>query len=166
MKILSIDASTRSTGIAIGEKSLLQSHSCITASSKEVRKRIIKMRDQLSNIIKTNNIDKIIMQEVRPEYNSHTNKVLMWLQAVIIIAAYEINPAIQYEFINASQWRAALKIKQGRGIKRDQVKNSDIEYVKNKYNITVNDDEADAICIFDAYWVKEKKENDNEINWE
>ena len=106
------------------------------------------------------------MQEVRPEYNSHTNKVLMWLQAVIIIAAYEINPAIQYEFINASQWRAALKIKQGRGIKRDQVKNSDIEYVKNKYNITVNDDEADAICIFDAYWTKENKKNNNEINWE
>lgn len=102
------------------------------------------------------------MQEVRPEYNSHTNKVLMWLQAVIIIAAYEINPKIQYEFINPSQWRAALKIKQGRGIKRDQVKISDIQYVKNKYNITVNDDEADAICIFDAYWEK----NDNEINWE
>ena len=102
------------------------------------------------------------MQEVRPEYNSHTNKVLMWLQAVIIIAAYEINPKIQYEFINPSQWRAALKIKQGRGIKRDQVKISDIQYVKNKYNITVNDDEADAICIFDAYWEK----NNNEINWE
>lgn len=162
MKILTIDASTRSTGWSIGQNNNLQQHGYIIASSKEVRKRIIKMRDELSKIIKNNNIDKIIMQEVRPEYNSHTNKVLMWLQAIIIIVAYEINPKIEYEFINASQWRAALKIKQGRGIKRDQVKTSDIQYVKNKYNITVNDDEADAICIFDAYWEK----NNNEINWE
>ena len=162
MKILAIDSSTKSTGFSIGQNSTLQQHGCITASSKDVEKRIIKMRDQLSKVIKSNNIDKIVMQEVRPEYNSHTNKVLMWLQAVIIIAAYEINPKIQYEFINPSQWRAALKIKQGRGIKRDQVKISDIQYVKNKDNITVNDDEADAICIFDAYWEK----NNNEINWE
>lgn len=162
MKILTIDGSTHSTGWSIGQNSNLQQHGCITASSKDVIKRIIKMRDGISEIIKNNKIDKIIMQEVRPDFGTHTTKVLLWLQAVIIIAAYEINPKIKYEFINASQWRAALKIKQGRGVKRNQVKISDIEYVKNKYNITVNDDQADAICIFDAYWEK----NNNEINWE
>ena len=162
MKILTIDGSTHATGWSIGENTILQQHGCITASSKAVEKRIIKMRDQLSEIIKNNKINKIIMQEVRPDFGTHTTKVLMWLQAVIIISAYEINPKIEYEFVSASEWRAALKIKQGRGIKREQVKMSDIEYVKNKYNITVNDDQADAICIFDAYCEK----NDNEINWE
>ena len=44
-------------------------------------------------------------------------------------------------------------MRQGRGIKRDNLKNQDIEYVKNQYNIIVNDDEADAICLFDAYWI-------------
>jgi hypothetical protein len=34
------------------------------------------------------------MEEVRPEYNSHTMKVLMWLQAAIVIAAFEIDPKI------------------------------------------------------------------------
>ena len=58
------------------------------------------------------------MEEVRPEYNSHTNKVLMWLQAVIVVTAYEIDSNIEYEFVGASAWRAALKIKQGRGVKR------------------------------------------------
>lgn len=86
----------------------------------------------------------------------------MWLQAVIVVAAYEIDPKIQCEFIGASSWRAALKIKQGRGIKRESLKQQDIQYVQNKYNIKVNDDEADAICIFDAYW----ETIDNEINWE
>ena len=162
MKILSLDNSTKSTGYAIGANGKLESYGCITASSKDVVKRIIKMRDQLSKIIKDNKIDKIVMQEVRPQYNSHTNKVLMWLQAVIVVAAYQINAKIQFEFIQAVQWRATLKIKQGRGVTREKLKPQDIQYVEDKYNIKVNDDEADAICIFDAYWQK----FDNEINWE
>jgi len=38
-----------------------------------------------------------------------------------------------------------------------------MDYVFNKYNLKVNDDEADAICIFDAYNIKDKEKN--EINW-
>ena len=162
MRILSLDLSTKSSGWCIGQNGSLETHGCITASSRDVIKRIIKMRDQLSKIIKNNKIDKIIMEEVRSEYNSHTNKVLMWLQAIIVITAYEIDSNIEYQFVGASTWRAALKIKQGRGVKRQVLKPQDIQYVQNKYNIQVNDDQADAICIFDAYWQK----FDNEINWE
>ena len=162
MRILSLDLSTKSSGWCVGQNGSLEAHGCITASSRDVIKRIIKMRDQLSKIIKNNKIDKIVMQQVRPQYNSHTNKVLMWLQAIIVVAAYEINPKIECQFIGASTWRAALKIKQGRGVKREQLKPQDIYYIKNKYNIKVNDDEADAICIFDAYHQK----FNNEINWQ
>lgn len=162
MRILSLDLSTKSSGWCIGQNGSLETHGCITASSRDVVKRIIKMRDQFSKLIKNNKIDKIIMEEVRPQYNSHTNKVLMWLQAIIVVTAYEINPKIEYQFIGASTWRAALKIKQGRGIKRQALKPQDIQYVQDKYNVKVNDDEADAICIFDAYWQK----FDNEINWQ
>lgn len=162
MRVLAIDASTHSTGWCVGEDGSLEAHGCITASSRDVVKRIIKMRDQLSKLIKNNKIDKIIMEEVRPEYNSHTNKVLMWLQAVIVVTAYQIDSNIEYEFVGASEWRAALKIKQGRGVKRQALKPQDIQYVKDKYGITVNDDQADAICIFNAYYEK----FDNQINWE
>ena len=160
--ILTLDLSTRQSGFALGVDGVLQQHGYILVSGKQPIKRIIKMRDQLTKIIKTYKIDKIIMEEVRPEYNSHTMKVLMWLQAAIVIAAFEINPKIQCEFIGASSWRARIKLHQGRGIKRDNLKSQDIEYVKNKYNITVNDDQADAICLFDAYWIQ----FNNEINWE
>ena len=162
MRVLTLDASTHSTGWCVGEDGSLETHGCITASSRDVVKRIIKMRDQLSKLIKNNKIDKIIIEEVRPEYNSHTNKVLMWLQAVIVVAAYQIDSHIEYEFVGANEWRAALKIKQGRGVKRQALKPQDIQHVENKYRLSVNDDEADAICIFDAYWQK----FDNEINWE
>lgn len=50
----------------------------------------------------------------------------MWLQATIAVRTYEINPKIECDFIGASTWRAALKIKQGRGIKRNDLKPQDI----------------------------------------
>lgn len=45
MRILSLDLSTHSSGYAIGEDGSLETHGCITASSRDVVKRIIKMRD-------------------------------------------------------------------------------------------------------------------------
>ncbi len=45
MRILSLDLSTRSSGFALGEDGSLEDHGCITASSRDVVKRIIKMRD-------------------------------------------------------------------------------------------------------------------------
>lgn len=162
MKILTLDLSTKSSGFAIGQDGSLIQHGCVTASSRDVIKRIIKMREQLSTLIKNNKIDKIIMEEVRPDYNAHTGKVLMWLQSAIVIAAYQINSKIECQFISANEWRAALKIRQGRGVKRQQLKPQDVQYVQDKYNILVNDDQADAICLFDAYWIS----FDNEINWE
>lgn len=162
MKILSLDLSTKSSGWCVGEDGVIKSHGCITASSKDVIQRIIKMRSQLSVIIQKNKIDKIVMEQVRPDFNSHTSKVLMWLQAAIAIAAHQINPKIQFQFIGPSEWRAALKFKQGRGVKRDNLKSQDIQYVKDKYGINVNDDQADAMCLLDAY----SEKFDNEINWE
>lgn len=162
MKILSLDLSTKSTGWAIGENQQLLAYGCIMKNSKNVVARIVEMKNEIDNLIRTYHIEKIIMEEVRPDYNAHTGKVLMWLQAAVVIAAYENNPKIECDFIGASSWRAMLSIKQGRGIKREQLKPKDIKYVQDKYNITVNDDEADAICIFDSYFLK----INNEINWQ
>ena len=162
MRILTLDLSTHSTGYCAGQDGQIKNHGFIVATQKNTIQRIITMREQIKILLDIYKPDKVVMQEVRPEFNSRTNKVLMWLQAAVVIASYQINPKIQCQFKGASEWRAAIKIKQGRGIKRDQLKPQDIQYVKNKYNIIVNDDEADAICLFDSYWIKQN----NEINWE
>lgn len=44
MKILSLDLSTKSSGWCVGEDGVIKSYGCITASSKDVIQRIIKMR--------------------------------------------------------------------------------------------------------------------------
>lgn len=168
MDILSLDVSTKSSGWAYFENGELKDHGCITSSSTDVIKRIYIMRDGISAILDKYKVSKVVVEEVRPEGgygvgNTHTHKMLMWLQAAIAFMMHDLFPHIDLEYIYPSSWRATLGIKNGRGIKRTSLKQADIDFVKEKYDINVNDDEADAICIGLAQYVKA---DSNEINWD
>jgi Holliday junction resolvasome RuvABC endonuclease subunit len=91
------------------------------------------MRDNIVEIIKKYNIEQITIEEVRTDYkNAHTYKILTWLQGVIAIAVYEINPKIEITYIQPSSWRSKIGIHTGRGIKREELKKADIDYVYQK----------------------------------
>ena len=145
----------------------LTKHGCQTSSSTDLIKRIHVMTDLIEDLLLHNDIDKVVMEEVRPEGgygvgNLQTHRALMWLQASIAIMIHDLYPKVTVEYIYPSSWRAAIGIKTGRGIKRTSLKQADIDFVKEKYGIDVNDDEADAICIGYAQLNKIS----NEINWE
>ena len=169
MKILSLDLSTKSSGWAVFEDNQLLSHGCISSSSTDLIKRIHIMTDGIKNILEENNdIKKIIVEEVRPEGgygvgNQKTHKALMYLQAALEFLIYDnYNNKVAIEYIYPSSWRAAIGIKTGRGIKRTSLKEADIEFVKDQFGISVNDDEADAICIG---YAQTQEQVSNEINW-
>ncbi len=128
------------------------------------------MINKVDTLIKENNIQVIVVEEVRPEGgygvgNQKTHKALMYLQAALEFLIHDNYPNVKIEYLYPSSWRAALGIKNGRGIKRTSLKEADIEYVKNNFTLDkeINDDEADAICIGLAYIQSEKVSN--EINW-
>lgn len=149
-KVLALDLSSKRSGWATRANGELE-YGAISANDSKVEKRLVKMRDAVSDLIIKYGITHIIAEEVRPDgLNNHTGKILTWLQGVIAVAAYEINKEIEIEFIGASSWRSKLKI-QGKAVKREQQKLIDIKYVADKYNIHTMDDEADAIGILDAY---------------
>ena len=50
------------------------------------------------------------------------------------------------EFVFPNTWRAACGIPTGRN-QRESLKPRDIAFVKKQFNLDVNDDIADAICI-------------------
>lgn len=165
MRIMAIDGGTKSTGFAIFNDTKLEKYGCLTATSADLIKRIRKIIIELEQILKDNNIEKIILEEVRPEQglqNIKTHKALMYLQAAIIFLLHERYSNIEVDFVYPSEWRKVCGIKTGRGIRRDSLKIKDIDFVSEQYNIQVNDDEADAIGIGYAYVNK----LDNEINWE
>lgn len=166
MKILFLDLSTKSTGWAVGEEGNLIDYGCISSSSSNVFKRISIMQKFINEIIEKYNIQTIIAEEVRPDIpNSHTFKLLTWLQGIIIYEAYLKNNNIDYDFIQANSWRSKIGIHTGPKVKREELKKADIAYVKNKYNIDANDDVCDAICLMDAYFIKEAATPEGGFNW-
>jgi Holliday junction resolvasome RuvABC endonuclease subunit len=165
MKILAIDASTKSSGIAYFNGQKLEAYDCFTASSIDLIKRIQKITNLLNEFLNEHEVEKIILEEVRPEnglQNIQTHRALMWLQAAIAFMVHDNYPKVEIEYVYPSSWRAACGIHTGRGVRRDSLKSADIKFVEDTYDIKVNDDIADAIGIGHAYVNK----LDNEINWE
>ena len=153
--ILALDASTHNTGWAIKKENGEIIYGKIPANNKDARDRILIMRNAISTIVATNDIDTVVLEEVRPDnMNSRTGQVLRWLQAAIVLDIYEnCSKNINVELIYPSSWRKILKIQQY-GVRREEYKKRDIEYANKYYNLKLNsnqDDEADALCILAAY---------------
>lgn len=157
--LLSLDLSTKSSGIAIfdNDKKLID-YTCITASSTDLVKRIYKIINDLKLFCqKYDNIDTVVIEEVRPEGNQYgvgnqkTHKALMYLQAALVFFMHDNYPKVKIEYLYPSEWRSRCGLHTGRGIKREELKKADIAFVKKLYNIEVNDDIADAIGIGYAY---------------
>lgn len=163
-KVLAIDGSTKSSGFAVfNGQDLIKVWHKMSASADLVR-RIKVMRDETREAIKEHSISTIVMEEVRPDRgatNPATMKALMWLQAAIAMMVHDEFPKVKIIYIYPSEWRAACGIHTGRGVKRDTLKQADLDFVAKNYSKVSNDDEADAVCIGHAYIKKQS----TEINW-
>ncbi len=154
MNLIAIDASTKSSGIAIYKHDKLQKYDCIKATSSDLFNRIKVMVKAIGQYLTENpDIDNLVLQQVRQDgfTNIKTYKALMYLQGCIMLLVHQSFKHVTVQFVYPSQWRKVCQIKQGRGIKRDIQKQNDINWVKKIFNIEVNDDIADAIGIGYAY---------------
>ena len=87
MKVMAIDASTKSTGVAIFDNGNLITYKCLTCSDKNALDRIPKMVQMIMNMYNQDEIDKVIMEDVIPEdvnHNDKTFKPLIYLQGLIM----------------------------------------------------------------------------------
>ena len=154
MNLLAIDASSKSTGIAIYKHNKLTNYTCITSSSNDLFTRIKVMVEGIKQILSEDpDFDYVILQQVRQQgfINIKTYKALMYLQGCINMMIHQNFKHIQVDFLYPSSWRKICQIKQGRGIQRKQQKQLDIQWVKQNFNIDVNDDIADAIGLGYGY---------------
>ena len=154
MKVLALDCSTKSTGIAIFKDKEFLAKGCITASSTDLFKRIHKMVDSINEVITQAAIDAIVMEEVIPDHakNTQTFKALMYLQAAVMMMVHDNHPNVKVELIYPGSWRSQAGIKTGRGVKRETLKDADIRRAQEVFGAQqLNDDEADAILIGAVY---------------
>jgi hypothetical protein len=156
MITIAIDASTKSTGVAVFDGTTLNETYNLLNSNKSVLKRIKYMTDEIEKIYLSNTKEdkeiQIVMEQVIPDNlndskwarNQNTFKALFYLQAAIVLMFDHYDKEV--ELVGASTWRKWCGIKQG-GANRDTLKFRDIEFVKKNYDKVVNDDIADAICL-------------------
>ena len=157
MVTLAIDGSTKNTGLAVFNQGKLIYYECVNSNKTNVYDRIFVMVNRIIELYKEYHPTDIVMQDVLPQdvkHNQAVFKALIYLQAAIVLEIHKLGGYVH--FYAASHWRAQVGIRTGRGIKRQTLKEASKKLIKAIYNIDVNDDISDAICLGIAY-VKEHR---------
>lgn len=147
IKILSFDQSTKITGYSLYNNSNLTHYGTFQSnpSEKNPIERMKQQYDLINKYIKTINPDFVIFEDTQFQNNFSTFQQLSQMQGVLLSILFERN--IGFLIIQPTAWKSFCGVK---GRKRQQQKESAIQIVKNKFNLSVSEDEADAILI--GFW--------------
>lgn len=151
--LLSLDQASRVTGWSVFEGGKLMGQGTFSIPpSLSVGEKLTTFMDHLDELYAANNFHELAFEDIQLQAgNVKTYKILAMIQAIIIYWCEQHN--IVYEILSPSHWRKILKEKYNIewGRKRIDQKQAAIEFVESKYNIKVDSDTADSICLGSAY---------------
>lgn len=143
MKILGLDPSTTSAGYAVLDNKKLISYGTIKTSKKaDLLDKIIYIEEHIKQIVKAKKVEFIVIEDLAVTRSASTTKALSGLLYHLLVEFRKREILVVQA--RPSEWRSKCSVK---GKCRKELKNNAINHVKAVYNIDVNDDEADAICI-------------------
>lgn len=151
MIIMGIDSSTTSTGWGIidtnydGELRLCGYGAIKPPKKLESIDKIIYIVNELKRIIDEYKPEFVVIEELNVTRNMKTVRILTGLITSIEIMLRKKQAL--YTKLTPSQWRSKIGIVCKY---RTELKQESINYVFDKYEEEVSDDEADAICIAEA----------------
>lgn len=145
-KVLSLDQSTRLSGYCFLENGQYVDSGVIDMSKSklETNKRSFEMAKALWKIIKKYNPEHLVIEDTQQQNNVKTVITLARLQGMII--GYAEAHKINVHILLPSQWRAALSYSQGPNVKRAELKQQSINYVKQNLGLDLQEDEAEAVA--------------------
>ena len=147
MKVVSFDQSTRLSGYAVFEDGQYV-HSGVVDMSKsklETDARSFEMAKALWKVLKQNKPEHLILEETQQQSNVKTVIVLARLQGMLL--GYAEAHGVKVHIVQPSKWRKALNYAQGSKIKRAELKQQSLDYVKANLGLDLIEDEAEACCI-------------------
>lgn len=147
MRVISFDQSTRRSGYAIFENGQYIESGVVdmNKSKLETDKRSFEMAKELWKVIKKSKPEKLVIENVQQQSNPATMIILARLAGMIIGYAEAHN--VNVHILLPSQWRKALGYSQGAKVKRQELKQQSIDYVKENFGLDLSEDECEAICI-------------------
>lgn len=161
--LLALDQSTRVSGYSVFEDGEYVCSGLIDKSKSELDTydRSFEMARDIWRVIKKYQPDYLVIEDVQNQTNTQTVIVLARLAGMII--GYAEAHGIETHILLPSQWRRALAYKQGPKVKRAELKQQSIDFVKNKYGKKLTEDESEAICIGYASHLIFDLKGDNEL---
>jgi crossover junction endodeoxyribonuclease RuvC len=147
IKLLAFDQSTKITGYGLYNNSKLIEYGILQSDINEKNpiERMKQMHDKIKECLDKYNPHFVVFENVQFQKNYGTFQQLSQLQGLIMALLFERN--IGFQYVESTAWRAFCGVK---GKKRAEQKANAIQIVKDKFNLSVSDDEADAILI--GFW--------------
>lgn len=147
-RVLALDQATYTTGYAIFDNKQLVKYGVFDVDQDKIIARIHEVKIWLINMIKNIEPDLIAIEGIQLQDDAKkkmgvtTFQDLAWLQGVLLECAYDLG--IQCEICHTATWRNHCKVK---GRSRTDKKRSMQLIAKSWFDISVSEDEADAIGI-------------------
>lgn len=146
MTILALDQSTKLTGWAVyKDKKCTKSGSIDLTNNENPAERMVQMCEAVANVVKKTKPNFLVMEGLAYQRNAATLIELAQLQGVIIGTC--LDNQIEFYIYPPSSWRKELGFKQGAGVKRTDLKQQAMDYVKETTGRDEPEDVAEAICI-------------------
>ena len=161
MTILALDQSSITSGYSIFCDNQLIESGTFTFNSTILSKRLLKIREQIKQLINSYCIEYVILEDIQLQNNVGSNVVTYKALAEVIGVLTELaaERKLPYELVSSSSWKSSLQIK---GKTRPEQKRNAQQYVINTYGKKVTQDESDAFCIGSHY----TKLNKSAFNWD
>lgn len=150
-KVLSVDQSTKCTGYAMFVSGEYVESGIIdmNKSKLETSERSFEMAKAIWKLVKHYKPDHLILEDVQlQQNNAKTMLILARLQGMVI--GYAEAHKVKTYLVPPSQWRAQLHYSQGPKVKRAELKQQSIDYMKNNFGLILLEDQAEACCINEA----------------
>lgn len=151
--MVSLDCSTRCTGMAVWENDKYKtSHVIDLSKNKDIDKRIIEMSKLLWSGLDYYSPTSVYIEDTYCGGNPDTQKKLNRVQGVVFSWCLQNNA--QFVLLAPSTWRKYIPdFPNGKSVKRPIQKAFSVQYVSEHYDTltdTLTDDESDAILIGEA----------------
>lgn len=153
-RVLGFDQATEKFGVSVFDNGELVYYKLLVFTG-DLNMRLLKIQQMLEKEILPNwNPDFVVMEDIQYQTNGlMTFKVLAMLLGIVETACGKMG--VPFETVSPNVWR---KYAGTCGKTRKEEKLLSVAVVKEKYNITVSDDVAEAILIGRYGTLKHKKE--------
>lgn len=144
--ILALDQASHTTGYSIFQDNKPIKVSHFNAKGTDFADRLVSIKTQVLDLIKEYNIEIVALEDIQLQQNKVQNvKTFKMLAEVLGVLEETLQEnKIKYYVIPPVTWKATLKIA-GKG--RTAEKAAAQKYVKDVYNLTCTEDEADSVGI-------------------